>query len=361
MPGYASLEGQLPGLVNLPKIQNFGRLAYSCTANEAMYQVASKIFGALKPENIAIIENLHTNFYNSERTKVSVDVLEESVAFGKAVGDAVLNRANNDGFLTIRNASYTVPSSAINPAYWSATNATVAPLEPYWGKLQCFAMKSGEACNVASTVTFSTEPGSAFYTQALEVANVTKALNAKEKAIAAWWADGASQTSTPPGHWNAIAGQIAHLKHLDLAKTAETYALLNIAMADAFISCWDQKYNINLLRPYTYIRNYIPGNTNWTPYLATPPFPEYPSGHSVASAAAADILTNLFGQVAFTDSSNIHLGLQPHAYSSFREAADEAAISRLYGGIHFREAIENGLKQGREVSKVVTSAIQFRK
>ncbi len=135
--------------------------------------------------------------------------------------------------------------------------------------------------------------------------------------------------------------------------------MLNMGMADAFISCWDEKYKMNLLRPVSYIKTYKAGQSAWTSYIGTPPFPEYPSGHSIASGAAADILTRLYGNVAFTDSSNTGLGLAPHTYNSFTQAANEAAVSRMYGGIHFREAVENGLLQGKAVSKTLVQKIRF--
>jgi membrane-associated phospholipid phosphatase len=139
------------------------------------------------------------------------------------------------------------------------------------------------------------------------------------------------------------------------------YALVNMGMADAFISCWEAKYKYNLLRPQTYIRNYISNATSWKPLIGTPPFPEYPSGHSVASGVAASILTSLFGNVAFTDNTNISVGIPARSYKSFTEAANEAAISRLYGGIHYREACENGVKQGELVASSVMKHIKLKR
>ncbi len=221
-------------------------------------------------------------------------------------------------------------------------------------------MPNGSACSIPSGIPFSTAVGSPFYNQANEVLTVSQHLTDDQKAIAEWWSDGTNQTATPPGHWVAIADQIATRRNLNLTKAAEMYALLNITLGDAFISCWDQKYTLNLLRPVSYIHTYIAGNTAWTPLLSTPPFPEYPSGHSVASSAAGDILTHLFGNFTFTDSANTYLGLAPHTYNSFQQASDEAAVSRLYGGIHFREAIENGSRQGKEVSKAVLMKIKLK-
>jgi hypothetical protein len=361
MQGYQSLQGQIEGLNNLPNARTFGKLDYISSANEAMYQIALQIFVTLKPENLKAIEDLHAKYYNDAFHRVLSETVKSSADFGKMVATAVLDRANNDNFANTRTLTYTVPSSTLNASYWSPTGPVLSPLEPYWGQLKCFAMANGSACTIKSTIPFSTVPGSAFYNQANEVATTVSNLTDGEKAIANWWADNAGQTATPPGHWVAIVDQVSERKNLDLGKAAEVYTMLNIGLADAFISCWDEKYKMNLLRPVTYIRNYISGNSTWNSLLSTPPFPEYPSGHSVASSAAADILTNLLGNVSFTDSANTSLGYAPRSFNSFTEAANEAAISRLYGGIHYREAIENGLKQGKEVSKAVLTKIKLRR
>jgi hypothetical protein len=257
--------------------------------------------------------------------------------------------------------AFTVPDWTTNASYWAPTdNTNLKPLEPFWGKVKCFAMKSSDECEIPSTTPFSTAVGSAFYQQSVEVLTISQKLTTEEKNIASWWADGGG-TPTPPGHWVAIENQLVNQLNLDLGKAAEMYAIVNVGMGDAFISCWDAKYKFNLLRPETYIRNHIAGNNNWRPYIGTPPFPEYPSGHSVSSGVAAEILTTLFGNVSFTDNTNTNLGLAPRSYRSFKEAADEAAISRLYGGIHYREACEKGVEQGKLVAQSLMKNIKLRK
>jgi hypothetical protein len=359
MRGYRSLEGQVPGLINLPYADMSGRIDYTVASNEALYLIASKIFVALKPENIQKIEGLHKSFVDESQLKLPADLVSNSKQFGARVADAVLNRANNDNFASTRNLSYTVPTT--HPSFWAPTSAVTVPLEPYWGKIKCFAMAEGGACTIKSTIPFNTTTSSEFYKQANEVLTTSFNLTTEQKAIASWWADNGGQTATPPGHWVAIADQLITRQNLNLAKAAEIYTTLNIGLADAFISCWDEKFKLNLLRPVTYIRNHISGNSNWSPMLPTPPFPEYPSGHSVASAAAGEILTRLIGEVSFVDSANTYLGYAPRSFKSFRDAASEAAISRLYGGIHYREAIEKGLMQGKEVSKAVFEKIKLRR
>lgn len=361
MSGYRSMQGQVPGLTSLPDSRLYGQLDAVASANEALFQVVSKIFPTLKAANKKRITDLHTKYYNAAFQKNHSDVVYNSVAFGNAVADAVMKRANTDGYADTRSRQYQVPSPLQNPSYWVPTGAVLAPLEPFWGSVKCFTMADAEACTVKSIIPFSTTPGSPFYLQAEEVRLTSLSLTEDQKNIAKWWSDGSSQTATPPGHWVNIIDQLSRRNGYNLGKAAELYAMVNVAMADAFISCWDEKFKMNLLRPVSYIRTYIPQGANWTPLLATPPFPEYPSGHSVASAAASNILTHLLGNIAFTDSANIHLSLPPRSYNSFTQAAEEAAISRLYGGIHFREAIVSGSLQGKEVARVVVETLKLKK
>ena len=178
-------------------------------------------------------------------------------------------------------------------------------------------------------------------------------LSPEQEAIARFWSDDPGATPTPPGHWISILTQVVRALDLPLDRAAEAYALVGIAVADAFISCWNAKYRDNVLRPVTYIRRLI--DPDWTPLLITPPFPEYTSGHSVQSAAAAHVLSKLFGRLAFTDRTHERRGLAPRSFGSFMEAAREAAISRLYGGIHFRAACERGFDQAICIGKLATS------
>jgi membrane-associated phospholipid phosphatase len=166
-------------------------------------------------------------------------------------------------------------------------------------------------------------------------------------------------TGTPAGHWVTITTQMADRLNLTLDRLAEAYAMVGVAVGDSFISAWWLKYQVNLIRPVTYIRANI--RRSWAPYIETPPFPEYPSGHSVVSGAASEVLTGLFGTVAFTDETHFMFDHEPlrRSFLSFEHAASEAAISRLYGGIHYRAAIENGLRQGRCIGEVANSAIRL--
>jgi PAP2 superfamily len=191
-------------------------------------------------------------------------------------------------------------------------------------------------------------------------------LTAEQQTIAQYWADGAGATGTPPGHWIAIVGQIARNDDLSLVAAAEAYARVGVAVTDAFIACWDAKYLSNLQRPVTYIQDNIQDNINapWLPYIVTPPFPTYTSGHSTQSGAAAAVLSDMFGVKAFTDTlhADHHLvpTLEARSFRSFEAAAAEAAVSRLYGGIHFSFDNHDGLASGRCIGQAINDRVRFR-
>jgi hypothetical protein len=169
----------------------------------------------------------------------------------------------------------------------------------------------------------------------------------------------ATKKITPGGHWMSIAGLASRKAQADVRTAAEAYARTAIALADGFISVWDEKFRSAVVRPETVINQFI--DPRWEPLLQTPPFPEYTSGHSGISTAAAVVLTDQFGaNFAFADSSEVEFGLPVRRFASFDAAAAEAAMSRLYGGIHYRRAIEQGVVQGRAVGRQVLQRVATR-
>ena len=167
----------------------------------------------------------------------------------------------------------------------------------------------------------------------------------------------ATKKITPGGHWIGITSVVTRKAKSDFQATTNAYTNVSIALFDAFISCWDEKWNTLVVRPETLINKHY--DEEWLPILQTPPFPEYTSGHSVISRAAAITLTDLFGDnFSFDDTTEIEYGLPVRSYGSFIEASEEAALSRLYGGIHYMMAIEEGVAQGEEVGQHVVKRIQ---
>ncbi|HSF62924.1 MAG TPA: vanadium-dependent haloperoxidase [Paracoccaceae bacterium] len=273
-----------------------------------------------------------------------------SLAYGQAVAAHVLAWSLADGGAVVENMGFPQSWPAPRgPESWVPTSLVrqqQAPLLPHWGDNRPFAMPSGNACPLPPPPAYSEEPGSAFHAEAMEVYTVTRNLTDEQRLIARFWSDDPMLSPTPPGHWISIALDLLDTDGADAPRRAEVLALLGIAMADAFIGCWHSKFEFDLLRPVTYIRRVI--DPAWQPMLITPPFPEYPSGHSTQSGAAEVVLAHLFGpDRAFDDATHVDEGMPVRRYPGFRAAAEEAGISRLYGGIHFRAAIDRGLEQGR--------------
>jgi membrane-associated phospholipid phosphatase len=190
------------------------------------------------------------------------------------------------------------------------------------------------------------------------VYDVSRSLTESQRQTVLYWADNPGQTGTPVGHWLAIGAQLIDQLGLSWDRAAEMFVLVTLAQADAFIGIWYDKYRISLIRPVTYIRRYI--DSTWTPAIITPPFPEFPSGHAGQSAAAAAVLTQLLGPVAFVDSTHLAIGHPPRRFASFEEAADEAAMSRLYGGIHYPMGNEAGKVLGRCVARLTLERLRTR-
>jgi hypothetical protein len=355
VPGGRSLAGQLNGLEEVPGVEPHAKYHWPAVAGAALADVLRGLFAGASAESLAAIDLLEQDTAAALRTRAPAPVLARSEARGRAVAAAILAWAATDGLAEHDNCPYTPAGEGL----WQPTPpAFAAPLQPCWGRLRPFVLVSGAECDPGAHPGYSTDPASAFYAEGREVYDTTSTLTPGQLAIALFWADNPGQTGTPPGHWIAIVGQVARASNLSLDVAAEAYARTGMAVADGFISCWDSKYRFNLMRPITYIRAVF--DPVWTPPIGTPPFPEYTSGHSVQSAAAATVLGDLLGPLPFTDDTHAPLGLPARSFGSFEEAAAEAAVSRLYGGIHYRAAIDNGLDQGRCIGETILREVRFR-
>jgi len=360
MAAYQSLVGQLNGLTELPRIANGLKYHWPTVANSALAAITRLLFANASEANKAAIEALDLRFSNQFKATLAAEVFQRSTSHGRVIAQAIYTWSLSDRGHGAHMRNFSERHAlVVGPGFWVPTPPRFQqPLQPDWGNNRPFALKAGSECRPSSHPPFSEQAGSEFYNEMLEVYHAVKNLTAEQKALAEFWADNPMQTATPAGHWIAILNQIIAQRQFNLEIAAEAYAKVGIAMADAFISCWRTKYEYNLVRPITCIRKII--DANWKPPVSTPPFPEYMSGHSVQSGAVAQVLTDMFGAVAFTDHTHDSRNLSPRSFSSFFAAAEEAAISRLYGGIHFRSAIDLGLEQGKCVGRKV-SALKFKK
>jgi hypothetical protein len=299
--------------------------------------------------------------------------LAASMEWATAVSNAVVLWSKTDRYADTRKMRRY--SLIKDKSAWSPTPpGYFAPVEPHWGKMRTVVLDTLSKFQPKSPIPFSDSAGSPFYRQADQVFRHTKAMPKEDTAIALFWdcnpfhltvqghLNFATKKLSPGGHWMSIAGIASRQSNASLEKSLQAYLFTSIALYDAFISCWDEKYRSNVIRPETYINAYL--DQGWRPLLQTPPFPEYTSGHSVISAASAVVLTQIFGpDFKFRVDTEVPYGLPIRSFTSFWKAANEAAMSRFYGGIHYKGSIENGLKQGEAIGlKVVQSMKQgFRK
>ncbi len=304
------------------------------------------------------------------RTGLSVDVYNQSIAYGDSVAKFVLAWAGKDGFRESRG----MPKYSVlrTPGRWIPTPpAYMDAIEPNWATLRPFVMDTSNQFKPAPPLAWDTTRSSPFMREAREVHDVGVNLTAEQREIASFWdcnpftmhVQGhtmfATKKMSPGGHWMGIVRLASHKADADIVRSSEAYARTAITLADAFISIWAAKYETNVIRPETVIQTYI--DEKWEPLLQTPPFPEYTSGHSGISTAASVVLTDFFGdKFAFADSTEVEYGLPVRTFPSFTEAAKEAAISRLYGGIHYRRAVEEGVFQGRKIGRFVLSKVVTR-
>ena len=298
-----------------------------------------------------------------KKAKITPAVINQSVVVAKAMAESIITYSNKDNYNKLSARLGYTPVKG--DAYWNPTPPVyMEAVEPNWKIIRPMIIDSAGQFKPAGLIPFSKDSSSDFYKLAKEVYDISRNPPPGNIAIANFWDCNPFAVSTeghmmigykqisPGGHWMNIAGIAAIRGRLSFNQSVVVQTMLSVALMDAFISCWEEKYRSNRIRPVTYINRYI--DVRWEPLLQTPPFPEYTSGHSIVSTTAAEILTFFFGDdFHFTDNTEELFGINSRSFTSFRQAASEASISRLYGGIHFRDAIVNGQTDGREIGELV--------
>lgn len=287
------------------------------------------------------------------------------------VSGHILQWSKGDNYAQSRSASkYTITNE---DGSWIPTPPMYSQaVEPHWGEIRPMVIDSAKQFMPPRPYPYNIkDTNSAYYRYLMEVKKIGDSLTEEQKHIADFWDDNPSKGNvighvtfitkkfSPPGHWMNIVGIAAQKAGADFSTTVGAYTQTAIALFDAFISCWDEKYRSNYVRPETVINKYI--DQDWRPHIQTPPFPSYTSGHATNSAAAAEVMTYWFGdKLSFTDTSLLEFGIKNRTIHSFRAAAEEAAMSRLYGGIHYRFDNENGIIAGRKLGEFIVSRIKMK-
>ncbi|EAR00457.1 Phosphoesterase, PA-phosphatase related protein [Maribacter sp. HTCC2170] len=368
-PEYKSLAGQVNELTAIPANSD-PTVNPELAALIAHMNISKQLI--FSEDKFDVLQDSLFNKWNALNEKE----FEASKIYGDQVANHIKNWMEKDNY----NQTRTMPKYSVDtddPTRWQPTPpAYMDGIEPHWNKIRPFFLDSAAQFKPVSPPPFSMEPGSKFFQELKEVYDISKKItvngdDSEEIAIAKFWDCNpyvsvtrghlmfATKKITPGAHWIGITKIASRKTNSDFGEAVFAYAKTSIAIADAFISCWDEKYRSNLIRPETLINQHI--DENWQPILQTPPFPEYTSGHSVVSGAAGVALTSIFGEnFAFEDDTELPYGLPIRKFSSFNKAADEAAISRMYGGIHYRAAVDIGVGQGRSIGDLLNKKIKMK-
>nr|WP_293832898.1 vanadium-dependent haloperoxidase [uncultured Arsenicibacter sp.] len=363
---YESLAGKIKTLGPAPKPDAGQEYCFPLASAKAFLTVARAL-------------TFSANFYDEfepaffgqyKKDGVPEEVYERSVAYGETVAKHILDFASKDHYKQTRGFKHTVTNEEgtwvpTPPAYMDAA-------EPQWNKIRCWVMDTCNQFMPERPVAYNVSKTSPYFKEVMEVYETGKNLTKEQHDIAYFWDDNAfvinvaghvmyaSKKMTPGGHWLHIAATAAAKKKLNLMQSVELYTLTSFALADGFISCWDEKYRSKMVRPETVINKYV--DPKWAPFLQTPPFPEYTSGHSVISSAAATVMTGLVGDnIAFVDSTEFKYGHGVRAFKSFKDAAREASVSRFYGGIHYMSSLNRGLAQGEKIGNWILQRVKSSK
>ncbi len=363
-PGTPSITAQLKGFDEMPKPDPGKQYNYILAASKAFFTVAYKV-----TFSIDTLKQFELRLLGNFKAKLDETTFNNSINFGEAVGNKILARAAYDNYPQTRGKPRYVGSH--DPGKWRPTPPDYQDaVESCWGTMKCFVMDTCIQFKPPPPPPYSMDKKSVFYKNMMDVYNIGKTLTEERKNIASYWDDNpfviehsghmmfANKKITPGGHWMGIATIACKKTNADAVKTAQVQAMTSVALMEAFIACWDEKYKSNVIRPVTVINEFI--DDKWTSFLQTPPFPEYTSGHSAISASAATVLTKIFGDhFAFHDDSDKeYIGMEKD-FNSFYEAADEVSVSRVYGGIHYFSGVNAGAEQGKKVGAFVNEKIKL--
>lgn len=400
--GLRSLGGQLNGLADLPAPPHDGPVDGAMVAAEATRVVLDSLFRDGFAGTLRTIDSLAAaQVTERARRGVAGSVRDRSLAHGRVLAAAILGWAETDGFFATRARTWDPPQRrdqwqntatldqyvpqmlsgqsdlvlqanpnvrldpgaasekglyanrprASGPTTLPTFNPT-RPTEPYWGTLRPFTLRDGDECAPPPPPRYSEVRGSEFWRMGKEFHDSVRALTAEQRAIALFWADNPVATGTPGFHWISVTSHMIGRQRLAAPEAAELSALVSIAVADAFIGCWREKYRSMVVRPVAYVQRVI--DPGYRTVIPTPPFPEYTSGHSVQSAAAVEVLVALLGDtLAFVDSSQVDVGQPPRAFPSFTAAREEVAWSRVWAGVHYVPGVIVGIAQGECIGRKV--------
>jgi len=359
---YQSVAGQLNGLGNLPVPEKGVAYNWALALNAGQAEILRNIYIQTSDKNKNKIDSLEQSFETVLKNKTpDGEVVKRSILYGKKIAQLIFEWSKTDGghrgYLSNFDKKLVMPK---RPGCWQpplyAQSFSHYPLHPHWGNNRTF-LAVDSAIDAPACIPFDTTPGSAYYNQFKQVYEKRKVLTQEEKEAAIWWSDDPDVTFTPPGHSYYLATIVIRKTKPGLVKCAETYARVGMAVADAFRNCWKWKYQFFTERANTYVTEHM--DPEWQSFWPDPPFPAFPSGHAIQAAAAATVLTDLYGEnFAFIDSAHVgrtrddirNADFKARHFNSFWQVAEETAMSRFYGGIHIPQDNERGLEKGKIIA-----------
>lgn len=366
---YISLQNQLNGLDSIPKLEKNSKVNQPLAALIAHMELSKQLVFSEET-----VEKFRDSLYKkwSDQNEKEFIISKE---YGLKVADRIKTWMDKDNYKQTRTMSKF--SVYVNqPARWQPTPPSyMDAIEPHWGEIRPLILMSPSQFKPIPPYTYSLEKNSSFFKDVQEVYDISQQMiqkgdDSEEIKMAQFWdcnpyvsvTQGhmmfAKKKITPGAHWMGITKIACKKSNADFSKTVFAYTKTSIGTFESFISCWDEKFRSNVVRPETVINQKI--DENWKPILQTPPFPEYTSGHSVVSMCAASILSSVFGDnFSYADDTEVQFGLPIRNFNSFDAAAKEAAMSRLYGGIHYRAAIVNGMDQGKAIGVYIVGKLKM--
>lgn len=369
---YQSVAPSLNGLGRLPQPENGMEYNWPLALNAGQAEILRNIYIQTSDKNKKKIDSLEHHFeILFKKIYPDESISDRSILYGKKIAQSIFEWSKTDGGhrAYLKNFDKKLVF-AEKPGCWRpplyAQSFSHFPLHPHWGENRTFLAVNSLIPDPVC-LPFDTVPGSPYFNQFKMVYEKKKSLTREDKEAAIWWSDDPDETFTPPGHSYYLATLAIRKAKPALIKCAETYARVGMAVADAFRNCWKWKYQFFTERPNTYITQHI--DPEWESFWPDPPFPAFPSGHAIQAAAAATVLTDLYGEnFAFTDSAHVgrkrdetrNADFKARHFNSFLEVAEETANSRFYGGIHTPQDNATGLEKGKIIANNI-NRLQWRK
>lgn len=355
MPAYQSLSGQLNEFTQTNSTEPGKAYHWAASANAALAYINRKIFSGASAANKQLMDQLEAELQAQYATETDAATLQRSIDYGRNVAQAVWAWAQTDGTSTMPPASSYVIQKGLG--LWEPTSAALPANAFHNMRRQMVPGSRDGAAAPDPSFTFSTDPQSAYYKMAKEVYDISQTLTTEQKNIALYHREGVGY-----GGGSSVAGQLIAVltkANASLDKAAITFAKVGIGSYEALTLTFIQKYHFLVMRPITYIRNYM-GQTSWNTVFGTPAYPEYPAGHPTNGGALTNMLASEFGpDFSFDVNYYSYLGQPDRHYNSFEELGQEMAIARVYAGIHYKPGVYAGLEVGKKVAQNILNKVKF--